>query len=306
MLIPNELPPHHRSGFVAVVGSPNVGKSTLINAYVGEKVVIVSSKPQTTRRRLQGIVTTPQAQIIFVDTPGIHKPQHKLGEYMVNTASKSIPDADLNLFLVDLSHPPTQEDFQVAKILKSQAQSPVFLVMNKVDLVKDADLPERLGWFRNLSPYAAQFTISAKRGDGCDALLQEIIENLPEGPRYYPEEQTTDQSERFIASELIREQALHILKKEVPHGLEIVVEEWKERESGLLYIGAKVYLEKETHKRIVIGHKGSMLKRIGQAARVELEQFLDCRVYLDLWVKVRPKWRQRTTELRHLGYTLDK
>jgi len=289
-----------------VVGSPNVGKSTLINAYVGEKVVIVSSKPQTTRRRLQGIVTTPQAQIIFVDTPGIHKPLHKLGEYMVNTASKSIPDADLNLFLVDLSHPPTQEDLRVAKILKSRATSPIFLVMNKVDLVKDADLPVRIGWFRNLGPYAAQFIISAERGDGRDALLQEIIEHLPEGPRYYPEDQTTDQSERFIASELIREKALDILKKEVPHGLEIVVEEWKERESGLLYIGAKVYLEKESHKRIVIGHKGNMLKRIGQAARVELEQFLDCRVYLDLWVKVRPKWRQRTTELRHLGYILDK
>jgi len=306
MLTPNDLPPHHRSGFVAVVGSPNVGKSTLINAYVGEKVVIVSSKPQTTRRRLQGIVTTPQAQIIFLDTPGIHKPLHKLGEYMVNTASKSIPDADLNLFLVDLSRPPTPEDFRVAEILKRQAQSPVFLVMNKVDLVKKTDLPARIGWVRDLGSYEAQFTISAVRGDGRDRLLAAIIENLPEGPRYYPEDQTTDQSERFIASELIREQALNILKKEVPHGLEVVVEEWKERESGLLYIGAKLFLERESHKRIVIGHKGSMLKRIGRAARIELEKFLGCRVYLDLWVKVHPKWRRRATELQRLGYVLDK
>jgi len=305
LLLGNDLPPDHRSGFVALVGAPNVGKSTLLNAYVGEKIVIVSSKPQTTRRRLRGILTLPNAQIIFVDTPGIHQPLHKLGEFMVTVATRAIPDADLALFLIDLACPfPTDEDRQVAELLNQQSQTPVFLVMNKVDRVPPSELEERVGHYRGLGTYEREFIISATRGDGRDELLQAVIDRLPVGPRYYPEDQTTDQSQRFIASELIREQALHALKKEVPHSLEVVVEDWQERPNGLLYIGANLYLERESHKPIVIGHKGSMLKRIGQAARKELEQFVGRRVYLDLWVKVRPKWRRRAADLRRLGYVL--
>jgi GTP-binding protein Era len=305
LLLGDDLPPDHRSGFVALVGAPNVGKSTLLNTYVGEKIVIVSSKPQTTRRRLRGILTLPNAQIIFVDTPGIHQPLHKLGEFMVTVATRAIPDADLALFLVDLACPyPTDEDRQVAELLKQQTKTPVFFVMNKVDRVEPSGLEERVARYRALGTFEREFIISATRGDGRDELLQAIIDRLPVGPRYYPADQTTDQSQRFIASELIREQALHALKKEVPHSLEVVVEEWKERPNDLLYIGANIYLERESHKSIVIGRKGSMLKRIGQAARKELEQFVGRRVYLDLWVKVRPKWRRRAADLRRLGYVL--
>jgi len=305
MLIANDFPADHRSGFVALVGVPNVGKSTLLNAYVGEKVAIISSKPQTTRRRLRGILTLPEAQIIFVDTPGIHKPRHKLGEFMVTVATRSIPDADLILFLVDVARAPGQEDRQVAKLLHEKARAAVFLVMNKVDLLNPGDRERRIAEFSALGSFADQFLISATRGDGRDELLEAIIDRLPQGPRYYPEDQTTDLSERFIASELIREQALQILRQEIPHGLEVIVEEWKERPSGLLYISANVYLERESHKRIVIGHKGNMLKRIGKAARQELERFVQHKVYLDLWVKVRPKWRHRAADLRRMGYILD-
>lgn len=300
-----DVSPNHRSGFVALVGAPNVGKSTLLNVYVGEKVVIVSPKPQTTRRQLRGILTIPQAQIIFVDTPGIHKPLHKLGEFMVTVATRAVPDADLILFLVSLASPsPTQEDQQVADVLRERAGSPVFLAMNKVDLVAPEDREGRLAAYAALGSFEREFVISATRGGGRGDLLQAIVEQLPPGPRYYPPDQTTNQSERFIASELIREQALHILREEVPHGLEVVVEEWKERPSGLLYISANLFLERNSHKRIVIGHHGSMLKRIGQASRKELERFAQRRVYLDLWVKVRPKWRRRAADLRWMGYVV--
>ncbi len=304
--LPEELPPDYRSGYVAVVGKPNVGKSTLINAYVGQKVSIISDKPQTTRRRILGIRTTREAQIIFVDTPGIHRPLHKLGEYMVETALRTIPDADLVLFMVDLSEPPSPEDHDIAARLREVAQVPVILVLNKMDLLRPDEVDARTSGYFALGDFPLWVKISATRGDNRDRLLSMIIERLSHGPQYFPADQFTDQSERAIAAELIREQALRFLQQEVPHSINVALDEWKRRRSDLTYIGATIYVEKESQKGIVIGAGGSMLKRIGQAARAELERFVGHQVFLDLWVKVQERWRRDESALRYFGYTVPK
>lgn len=297
-----ELPKDYKSGFVAVIGKPNVGKSTLMNRYVGERVAIVTSKPQTTRRRILGIRTDGRAQIVFVDTPGIHDPLHKLGEAMVETATQAIPDADLILFLVDVSHRPTDEDRQIAEILREHADIPVLLVLNKVDRLAPDEVEWHAAAHRELLEAENVILISATEGIGVDRLLDEIVERLPAGPQYYPSDQITDQPERVIGAELIREQVLRFTYEEVPHAVAVVVEEWKERRSDLTYIRANIYVEKESQKGILIGEGGSMLKRIGQAARKELERFVGHQVYLDLWVKVRKRWRKDENALRWFGY----
>jgi len=300
----SELPPDHRSGFVTVVGRPNVGKSTLINAYVGQKVAIVSEKPQTTRNRILGILTRSDAQIIFVDTPGIHRPLHKLGEYMVETARKAIPDADVVLFMVDVSVPPTEEDRIVARFLAEKCRSAVILVLNKMDLLPPDKVKPHSEAYFTLGDFDDWIMISATRGDNRDELLAKIVALLPVGPRYYPEGQVTDAPERFIAAELIREQVLRFLHQEVPHAVAVVVEEFKERRPGLTYIAATIYVEKESQKGIVIGAGGNMLKRIGMAARKEIERMVNTQVFLELWVKVRRKWRRDAAALRYVGYRL--
>lgn len=301
-LVPEpELPPDHRSGFVAVVGRPNVGKSTLVNAYVGQKVAIVSEKPQTTRNRIRGILTRPDVQIVFVDTPGIHQPLHKLGEYMVKTAQHAVPDADVVLFMVDVSVPPTEEDRIVARFL-AKCRSPVILVLNKMDRLPADRVEPHTEQYLALGHFDQWMMTCATRGDNLDKLLNMVIARLPFGPRYYPEGQVTDLTERFIAAELVREQVLRLLHQEVPHAVAVVVEEFKERRPGLTYIAATVYVEKESQKGIVIGAKGTMLKQIGKAAREEIERTLDTKVFLELWVKVRRKWRRDDVALRHVGY----
>ncbi len=304
LLIPEELPPDHRSGYVSVIGRPNVGKSTLMNAFLGQKIAIVSEKLQTTRNRILGILTRPDAQVIFVDTPGIHKPLHKLGEFMVETAKRAIPDADVICFVVDVSTWPTDEDKQIAGLLDSVRAKPIILVLNKVDLLNAEDLASHAQAYRALGNFAAEYATSALHGDNLDALLAGIVAHLPVGPRYYPEEQITDQMERFLAAELIRGQALHALRQEVPYALAVVVEQFQERREGVVYIEANIYVEKESQKKIVIGRGGSMLKQIGQAARREIEAMLEARVYLELWVKVREGWRKKDKELRQFGYAL--
>lgn len=319
LLLDEELPADHRSGFVAVIGRPNVGKSTLMNRYLGQKIAIVSPKPQTTRNQLLGILTIPSedypetlteippAQVIFVDTPGIHQPRHKLGEYLVETASEAIPDADVVLWLVDVTHRPTPEDKLVAEALravqKDDSPIPVLLALNKVDLLP----PEQMEGAEEpfLALYAADdwLFISAIYGDGEKQLLGRIIERLPPGPRYFPKEQITDQQTRFIASELVREAALKVLHQEVPHSLAVRVVEFKPRHENLTYISANIILERKSQKKIVIGEKGKTLKKIGQLARPEIEELVGTKVYLDLWVKVRPKWRKKESELRWLGYS---
>jgi GTP-binding protein Era len=309
LLIPDELPPDHRSGFVAVVGKPNVGKSTLMNAYLGQKIAIVSEKPQTTRNRLLGILTLERdrgdmadAQLIFVDTPGIHQPLHKLGEYMVETAVRAIPDADVVLFLVDASRRPSDEDRQIAEVLRSAGDTPILLVLNKADLLPPEAVNSHVEVYQTLGEFDEWLLISALHGNNLDRLLEVTIQRLPFGPRYYPEEQLTDQQLRFMAAELIREQVLRYLREEVPHSVAVVVQEFKERSEDLTYISANVFVERDTQKAIVLGKGGSMIKRIGQDARREIEKLLGTRVYLELWVKVKKKWRKDDQELRRLGY----
>jgi len=311
LLLPEGLPPDHRSGFVAVVGQPNVGKSTLMNAYLGQKIAIVSPKPQTTRNRLFGILTMERergdlfdAQIVFVDTPGIHQPLHKLGEYMVETAVRAIPDADVVLFVVDASLPPNDEDRQIADILRRGARMPVLFVLNKADLVDKAEAAAHAEAYRALGEFDDWLLISALQRDNLDHLLEATIQRLPLGPRYYPEEQVTDQQLRFMAAELVREQVLRQLRQEVPHSVAVVVDQFKERSKDMTYISANIFVERDTQKAIVLGQKGSMIKRIGQGARREIEELLGSRVYLELWVKVRKKWRRDEQELRRLGYAL--
>jgi GTP-binding protein Era len=310
LLLPEELPPDHRSGFVAVVGKPNVGKSTLMNAFLGQKIAIVSAKPQTTRNRLLGILTLERergdvadAQLIFVDTPGIHQPLHRLGEYMVETAVRAIPDADLVLFLVDVSRPPNAEDRQIAGLL-GERRVPVILVLNKVDLLDPSQISSHVEAYQALGPFDDWLLVSARRGDKLDSLLQATIDRLPTGPRYYPEEQVTDQQLRFMVAELVREQVLRHLRQEVPHSVAVIVEDFKARSEGLTYIGANVFVERDTQKAIILGRKGAMIKRIGQSARREIQDLLGTRVYLELWVKVKKKWRKDEEELRRLGYAL--
>ncbi len=256
LLLPEELPPDYRSGFVAVIGKPNVGKSTLVNVYVGQVIAIVSDKPQTTRRRILGIRTTDRYQIVFVDTPGIHRPLHKLGEYMVETATRAIPDADVVLFMVDVSEMPTEEDQDIAALLQAKAQALVMLALNKMDLLPPGKVQPHTEAYFTLVDEVAWMMISATRGDNREKLLDMVVERLPPGPQYYPPGQITDQTERAIAGELIREQALHFLHQEVPHAVEVAVEEWVERRPGLTYIGATVYVEKDSQKGIFIGGGG--------------------------------------------------
>lgn len=301
---PEELPPDHRSGFVAVIGKPNVGKSTLMNAYLGQKIAIVSEKPQTTRHRIRGILTRPSAQIIFVDTPGIHQPHHKLGEFMVETATKVIPDADVVLFIVDVSEMPTAEDEQIAQLVEEHGKAPVILVLNKADLLPPEKVQPHCDACFELVKHDEWMMISATRGDNRDKLLDVVVARLPQGPRYYPPDQLTDQTMRFIVAELIREQVLRFVHQEVPHAVAVAVEEWKQRREDLTYIGANIFVEKDSQKGIIIGRGGRMLKRIGRAAREEIERLVGNRIYLDLWVKVREKWRRDEQELRRLGYAL--
>ncbi len=311
LLTPEELPEGYRSGFVAVLGKPNVGKSTLINAFVGQKIAIISAKPQTTRRRLRGILTLPQAQIIFIDTPGIHFPKHKLGEYMVETATRALKDIDLALFMVDVSQPPTKEDEEIARLLfldptRKEPPAPVILVLNKVDLLLPEKEETHRAAYLALGEFQEWLLLSATRGDNRERLLELIIEYLPLGPQYYPPDQVTDQEVRFMAAELVREQALEFLHQEVPHSVAVVVEEFQERREDLTYISATIYVEKASQKGIVLGQEGKTVKRIGTAARKEIEALLGKRVYLELWVKVSKKWRRDEGALRRLGYVLPK
>jgi GTP-binding protein Era len=293
----------HRAGFVSVVGRPNAGKSTLLNAYVGQKVAIISPKPQTTRRRILGILTLEQVQIVFVDTPGIHTPFHKLGEAMVRTAVQAIPDADVLLWLVDASRPPTKEDRQIAGLIAEHGQGiPLILGLNKSDLVPQDERAARAKTYLELADPEGWTFFSASMGENRDLLLDMVIAHLPFHPPYYPEDQVTDQTERAIAAELVREQVLLHTHQEVPHSVEVVVDEFKARSSKLVYVHATILVERSSQKGILLGRGGRMVKAISQAARQQIEALVEAKVYLELWVKVRPKWRQKESELKRLGY----
>ena len=303
-LAQEQLPDDHRSGFIAVVGRPNVGKSTLMNAFLQQKVAIVTPKPQTTRVRQLGIVTQPKYQMIFMDTPGIMRPRHELDEFMLDTALETLADADIVLWLVDASEPPGAGDHEIAARLRQIAgETTLILGMNKSDLLTPDEVLPRTEAYRALLPEADNWILfSATEGDGRDALFDMLLEALPPGPRYYPAEQVTDPYMRDIAAEMIREQLLLQLRDEIPHGVAVQVEEFKERETGVIYINATIYVERESHKKIVIGARGSQLRAVGAAARKEIERMLGTRIYLDLWVKVEPQWRRDEKALKRFGY----
>ncbi len=302
-----KVPPGHKSGFVALIGRPNVGKSTLMNTLLGHKVAIVTPKPQTTRNTMLGILTRPDCQIIFVDTPGIHKPLHKLGEYMVEVALQTLQEADAILWLVDVSGEPRDEDLIISRRLEDvRGKTPIVMAGNKVDLIPPEEVNEREQIFRPLAPNSVWIPISAVRGDGLQELVSALRDLLPEGPRLYPPDQLTDAQERFIAAEVIREKALLLLRQEVPYAIAVVVNEYKERRDDLLYISATIYVERDSQKGIVLGQGGRMLKRIGTSAREELEAITGKKVFLDLWVKVRPRWRKDENALRWFGYKIPK
>ncbi|MBN1486121.1 MAG: GTPase Era [Anaerolineae bacterium] len=300
-----QLPTGHRSGFVALIGRPNVGKSTLLNAIIGEKVAIVSRKPQTTRTRINGILTEPEYQLIFTDTPGIHKkPTYQLNKKMIDLAVTSIPDADVILFVVDVSLRPRDEDEHIGRLLRQKvSKRPVIFVLNKLDKLPLEIAKERIESYWKLLPdYAYSIPVSALKGTNIDTLLAHILDYIPEGVRYYPDNQITDQTQRQIAAELIREAMLRKTYQEIPHAAAVLIEDFKERDNGSIYIAARIWVERESQKPIIIGKGGSMLKQIGTAARKELERFIGGQVYLDLWVKVQPQWRDREARLRELGF----
>ena len=287
------------SGFVAVVGRPNVGKSTLVNRLVGEKVSIVSPKPQTTRNRILGIVGTEHSQVVFVDTPGIHKPKTKLGEYMEKSVQDAVQGIDILCVLIDASKP-KPEDHELAESYKG-FKVPKYLLLNKTDLVRPQDLLPIISSFADAG-FDMVLPISAKAGEGVDILMQEIYKHLPQGPKYYPDDLWTDQNERQMIAEIIREKALMNLREEVPHGIGVEVLSVKEIRKDLTEIQADIYCERASHKTIIIGRKGEMLQKIGSQARADIENLLDCHVNLQLWVKVRKNWRKKEFDLNQFGF----
>jgi len=302
-------PENFKSGYVAVAGRPNVGKSTLVNLLLGQKVAAVSPRPQTTRKRQLGILTRPDAQIIFIDTPGLHKPVHKLGEVMNSQAFEALTDADVILFLVDASMTPAAEDYLAAERLTGMGEAVLaktLLVVNKMDLITPAQVADRLLAYQNLLPMTPLYPIAAIVNSNCDLLLGVVLERLPFGPVYFPEEQVTDMYEREISAELIRAAALINLRDEVPHGIAVRVEQYTERGDSGAYIVATLFVERESHKAIVIGQAGKMIKEIGATARQEIESMSGRKVFLDLHVKVRANWRDDQTALRQFGFDPEK
>lgn len=295
-----------RSGFVAVMGRPNVGKSTLMNTFLKQKIAAVSPRPQTTRRKQLGIITTSQFQIIFIDTPGVHQPKHKLGQRMNETARETLTDSDLILWLVDADQPPDDEDRLLATwIMETNRIHATLLALNKVDLLTSEEVVARTVAYQELLPDAYPFSISAVQGDGCDALLEGIVERLPEGEAYYPEDQITDLFEREIAVELIREAALIHLRDEVPHGIAVRIDEYKDRGDDTAYIATTLFVERDSHKGIVIGQGGSSIKKIGVSARKEIETLTGRKVFLELRVKVAKNWRNNKNSLKRFGFEGD-
>lgn len=303
------VPQGFRSGFAVLWGKPNVGKSTLLNRLVGGKIAIVSPKPQTTRNRIVGVVETEMAQIVFLDTPGVHHPRHKLGEYLVAEARAALEQSDAVLFMVDATEPPTPDDERAAQLLNSllrEAPRPVLLVVNKMDAVSPALLQERRLLYEALGRYDETVTISALTGEGVSLLLRKVIDRLPEGPPYYPLGTVTDQPEKLPIAEAIREAVLHYTHEEVPHAVAVVVDELEHRSEQLAYVKATIFVEKESQKGIIIGQGGQMLKKIGTMARQEIERWLGKKVFLDLWVKVAKNWRKDENALRRFGYIVRK
>lgn len=290
----------YRSGFVTLIGRPNVGKSTLMNYLVGQKIAITSKKPQTTRNRIQTVLTTEEGQIIFVDTPGIHKAKNKLGEYMVNVARQTLNEVDVILWLVEPTTFIGAGEQHIIERLK-KVNTPVILVINKIDSVKKEEILKAITAYKDQMEFAEIVPVSARSGENTGELLKTVMKYLPYGPQYYDEDTVTDQPERQIVAELIREKALHCLEDEIPHGIAVTIESMK-RKGKVTHIEATIICERDSHKGIIIGKQGNMLKKIGSTARYEIEKMLDCQVNLKLWVKVKKDWRDSEYLMKNFGY----
>ena len=290
----------YKSGFVTLIGRPNVGKSTLMNYLIGQKIAITSNKPQTTRNRIQTVLTTEEGQIVFVDTPGIHKAKNKLGEYMVNVAERTLNEVDVVLWLVAPTTFIGAGEKHIAEQL-AKVKTPVILVINKVDTVKRDEVFSFIDAYRKIYDFAEIVPVSARNGENTDELVSVILKYLPYGPQFYDEDTITDQPERQIVAELIREKALHALNDEIPHGIAVAIDKMTYRRQ-LVDIDATIICERDSHKGIIIGKQGSMLKKIGSTARYEIERLLDCKVNLQLWVKVKKDWRDSDILMKNYGY----
>ncbi|KRM59418.1 hypothetical protein C5L31_001300 [Secundilactobacillus malefermentans] len=296
--------PNYKSGFLAIIGRPNVGKSTFLNRVVGQKVAIMSDKAQTTRNKIQGIYTTDEAQIVFIDTPGVHKPKNQLGDFMVKSALSSLNEVDAVLFMVNADEKRGAGDNFIIDRLKT-VKKPIYLVINKIDQVHPDDLIVIVDQFKNALDWKEVYPISALEGNNVNELLNKLVDNLPQGPQYYPDDQITDHPERFIVSELIREKVLQLTRQEIPHSVAVVVEKMARQDEQKIHIQATIVVDRSTQKGILIGKGGSMLKKIGTLARQDIEHLLADKVYLELWVKVVPGWRDKASALQSYGYRKD-
>lgn len=295
-----------KSGFISIIGRPNVGKSTFLNRVVGQKIAIMSDKPQTTRNKVQGVVTTNDTQMVFIDTPGINEPRHKLGDFMLKVAKNTFREVDVLLFVASANERIGKQDRYVLDMLRG-IDVPVFLVLNKIDQVHPDDLPKLIESYRSEFDFAEAIPISALQGNNVETLLAKISERLPEGPQYYPADQVTDHPERFIISELIREKALHLTREEIPHSIAVVIEKIApdEENPDMIRVQAIIMVERDSQKGIVIGKKGALLKEIGSRARQDIQNLLGSKVYLELWVKVQKDWRNKSLHLRDFGFRDD-
>jgi len=295
----------YKSGFISIIGRPNVGKSTFLNRVIGQKIAIMSDKPQTTRNKVQGVLTENNSQMIFIDTPGIHKPKHKLGDFMVKSAINALREVDVILFMVNAVEGIGRGDEYIIEKLEG-IKTPIFLVVNKIDEVHPDELLPLIEKYKEKLDFKAIVPISALQGNNIETLLAAIKKELPEGPQYYPADQVTDHPERFIISELIREKALHLTREEVPHSIAVVIDSIKKMEGKeTVHVMATIIVERSSQKGIIIGKQGSMLKEIGQRARKDIELLLGSKVYLELWVKVQKDWRNKASVLRDYGFRDD-
>ncbi|UFT97811.1 GTPase Era [Radiobacillus kanasensis] len=294
-----------KSGFITIIGRPNVGKSTFMNHVIGQKIAIMSDKPQTTRNTIQGVYTEKEAQIVFIDTPGIHKPKHKLGDFMVKVAENTLNEVDAVLFMINAEEGYGKGDQYILDLLQ-RVNNPVFLIINKIDKVHPDQLLPLIDEYKDKYSFKEIIPISALDGNNVDHLLQVVKSYLPEGPKYYPDDQVTDHPERFIISELIREKALQLTREEIPHSVAVVIENIEERaNSGSVFIQATIVTERKSQKGILIGKQGSMLKDIGKMARKDIEALLGTKIFLELWVKVEKDWRNRPSHLHEYGFRKD-
>ncbi len=294
-----------KSGFISIIGRPNVGKSTFLNRVIGQKIAIMSDKPQTTRNKVQGVLTTDDAQFIFIDTPGIHKPKHKLGDFMMKVAQNTLKEVDIILFMVNAEEGYGRgEEFILEKF--QSITTPIFLVINKIDQIHPDELLTIIDSYKEKYDFSEIIPISALEGNNVDSLLEQIKKYIPEGPQYYPADQVTDHPERFIVSELIREKALHLTREEIPHSLAVLIDKMERKEDkDIVHVMATIIVERDSQKGIVIGKQGKMLKEIGQRARLDIENLLGSKVFLELWVKVQKDWRNKMSNLRDFGFRDD-